>query len=64
MKILKLTIAVLLVAVAVCDNCSPYGVRLNYGQAFATQKQSPEKLGLRFNTKDACEDVTLKINSQ
>lgn len=52
MKILEISIAILLVVLVVSDGCDPYGVRLNYGKAFATKKLSEEKLGIRFNTKE------------
>ena len=62
MKILAISLAFLLLVLVLSDNCNPFGVRLNYGQAFATRKQSKEKLGLRFNTKDECAGLSLKIN--
>ena len=57
MKILSLSVTLLLVAFVISSDlapCEPFGVRLNYGLAFATGKNSNEKLGIRFNTKERC----------
>ena len=52
MKFILIGSIILFVATALAP-CEPFGLRLNYGLSIF-DKDSPEQLAIRFNTREEC----------